>query len=160
MSKFKVGDRVKSTMYETKNCVGTVLGYNRNSGCNVLVEFDSFTDGHDGFGWNGLRGKMGRCYYCFEEYLEAVHPVDETHPKILITTPQGNPLDSAKERYALADRMCKMGACSPNSKRKNTCPFVGIDKGGFGCLIYAVACPETKKIMEDYLAGEEHTDER
>jgi hypothetical protein len=65
------------------------------------------------------------------------------------------PLDSAKERYELASRMCKMGACSPNSKRKNTCPFVEIDRGGFGCLIYAVANPETQKIMEDYLAREQ-----
>jgi hypothetical protein len=74
--------------------------------------------------------------------------------------PQSTPLEQAKERYALADRMCKMGACPPNSKRKNTCPFVGIDKGGFGCLIYAVANPDMQKIMEDYLDGEEHTDER
>ena len=64
--------------------------------------------------------------------------------------------DTAEERRALADKICKMGMCSANnSARKNSCPFYKVEKGALCCTEYAAAHPETQKMMEDYLAAEQ-----
>ena len=82
MSKFKVGDRVRASAQSPKGKVGSIIKMVRDgSGCDFLVEFDDWYEGHDGvcYGWSG--GKSRQCWWCYSNNLVLL-----TNNKIVITT--------------------------------------------------------------------------
>lgn len=119
--------------------------------------------------WRGIAsGSIGRIvaqakHPSYNDYLYVIKTKDgvfimgERGLELTTEPPQSTPLEQAAERYALAVKMCVMcgSTCSAGSKRKNDCPFKGVDKKGFNCQQYAAILPETQKIMEDYLAAEQ-----
>ena len=76
MSKFRVGDRVRSTVGLTEGLSGVVRGFD-DDGC-YAIEFGEFDHGHS---CGGLV-KYGSGVWMEEEDLEFVfsHPIDDLHP--------------------------------------------------------------------------------
>ena len=69
MSKFKVGDRVK-----TKFGIGKIVEINKETLCPYLVYHDSWNQGHNGNGYSKKEYSGNHCCW-FEEYeLKLVEP--------------------------------------------------------------------------------------